>query len=257
MMSIDEIQGLIQQVKDAAEQVLVAATAAKDACEGNQTEEAGAGHIGVAGHYGLARDALEQAAQMSQEISQQAEEAGNNVAQAAGLPTGASSSTGPRGEPVSLAPSSAGGSSSSWKSFSHYVASLETQTPRGTPGSPEQQYQLRHAGDTEYRIAGRDSQIWADSVHGIDVATGEAVDTKYIGNLSRSPYIPGTACPDFIREKVDKQQRHEFERYAAVVESDANPLTGLHVITNDHGAAGYFAGLMKEFNIPGRISVKE
>jgi hypothetical protein len=42
-----------------------------------------------------------------------------------------------------------------------------------------------------------------------------------------------------------------------VVGSSANPLTGLHVVTNDPAAARYFTGLMQEFNIPGRVSVKE
>jgi hypothetical protein len=143
------------------------------------------------------------------------------------------------------------------QTFEEYRDSLPTQTPRGKPGSPEQDYQIKHAGDTEYQISGDGSRVWADGVQGIDTDTGEAIDAKYVGNPGRSPFVPGSQCPDFIREKIDAAQRDEFQRYADVVNSDDNPLTGLQVITNTDGSADYFRGLMQEYDIPGSVSVKD
>jgi hypothetical protein len=145
----------------------------------------------------------------------------------------------------------------STQTFDEYRDSLPTQTPRGKAGSPEQAYQIKHAGDTEYRISGDGSQVWADGIQGIDTTTGEAIDAKYVGNPERSPFVPGSGCPDFIRTKIDESQRDEFQRYANVVNSDDNPLTGLQVITNTEGSADYFRGLMQEYNIPGSVSVKD
>lgn len=127
---------------------------------------------------------------------------------------------------------------------------LETRPAVGTGAA--RAFQVAHAGPTEYRIAGGGEQVWADSV---DTETGRVVEAKYVGDSARSPFISGSGIPDAIRSRILAGQESEFFRYAQVISDPGNPLTGLHVITNDSAAGQYFGGLMQRFSIPGEVTV--
>jgi hypothetical protein len=82
------------------------------------------------------------------------------------------------------------------------------------------------------------------------------LDAKFVGNPGRSPFIPDSNMPDFIRAKIQVNLEGEFSRYAAVINDPSNPLVGLRVITNNQDAVPYFQGLMNQFNIPGTVVVR-
>jgi hypothetical protein len=78
------------------------------------------------------------------------------------------------------------------------------------------------------------------------------LEAKYVGDPGRSPYVPDSSAPPFIREQVLNETEDEFRRYAAVVGDSGTPAKGLEVITNDHRAVPYFQSLQK-YNIPGQV----
>ncbi|MFF6784174.1 polymorphic toxin-type HINT domain-containing protein [Streptomyces sp. NPDC012510] len=132
-----------------------------------------------------------------------------------------------------------------------YQMSLETRPAVGAGNS--QAYQVAQTGATEYRAVGGGQRVWAD---GMDRNTGELLDAKFIDNPGRSPFIPGSGIPDFIRNKIGAKIDDEFSRYASVINDPSNPLTGLRVITNHQGAVPYFQGLMQQHGIPGSVVVR-
>ncbi|WP_240981788.1 MULTISPECIES: polymorphic toxin-type HINT domain-containing protein [unclassified Streptomyces] len=132
-----------------------------------------------------------------------------------------------------------------------YQLSLDTRAAVGSGNA--QAYQIAHTGATEYRAVGGGERVWAD---GFDRNTGELLDAKFIEKPGRSPFIPGSGIPDFIRSKITAKMDDEFSRYAAVINDPSNPLTGLRVITNHSGAVPYFQGLMQQHGIPGSVVVR-
>nr|WP_235497981.1 RHS repeat-associated core domain-containing protein [Frankia sp. R43] len=137
------------------------------------------------------------------------------------------------------------------KCYTSYKFSLDARGAVGRGDAPD--YQIAHAGATEYRAVGGGERVWAD---GLDQNTGELLDAKFIGNPGRSPFIPGSGIPDFIRSQIATKTDDEFRRYSAVINDSSNPLTGLRVITNAPGAVPYFQGLMRKYNIPGSVVVR-
>ncbi|MET8763573.1 polymorphic toxin-type HINT domain-containing protein [Lentzea sp. NPDC004782] len=115
-------------------------------------------------------------------------------------------------------------------------------------------YQITHAGPCEFECVGGGVKILADGLDDLDPSI--MIDTKFVGNLGRSPYVPGSKAPDFIRDQVHKQQVDEMQRYAAIINDPNSPFTGLRVVTNEEASAAYFAGLMQQYNVPGVVLVK-
>jgi restriction endonuclease fold toxin 2 of polymorphic toxin system len=94
--------------------------------------------------------------------------------------------------------------------------------------------------------------VWAD---GIDTSTGYAIETKYVDNPGRSPYVPGSNAPEFLFESVGASQEIEFARYGMLIADESNPITGLMVITNTAESAAYFQQVMNSYNIPGGVTI--
>jgi hypothetical protein len=122
-----------------------------------------------------------------------------------------------------------------------------------TNGKPANEYEIKHAGSENILIKGGGEQIWADGVRSKDATVLEA---KYIGNPSRSPYVPGSSCPAFIAEGIDEKTNDEFRRYALVINDTKTPVDKLEVITNEKTAVPYFNCLLKKHNITGAVIVK-
>src|ERR1700674_471693 len=131
-----------------------------------------------------------------------------------------------------------------------YRAALPSRPAVGT--GPANSYQIAHAGPTEFRISGGGESVWAD---GINTETKQVVEVKYVGDPATSPFVPGSAIPDYIREQILTGQEGEFARYAAVIADESQPLRALEVITNSPGAAAYFRSLMVRFHIPGEVTI--
>ncbi|WP_418277038.1 restriction endonuclease fold toxin-2 domain-containing protein [Isoptericola jiangsuensis] len=94
----------------------------------------------------------------------------------------------------------------------------------------------------------RGKQVWAD---GLDFATSELLDAKFVASAGRSPFVAGGQVPDFIQAKIDAKIGDEFARYSAVIGDSGNPLRGLRVITNEPGAVPYFKAMMEKYGVPG------
>jgi hypothetical protein len=114
-------------------------------------------------------------------------------------------------------------------------------------------YQIRECGPTEVEVRDGGARIFAD---GLIPEEGFLRDAKFIENTRRSPYIPDSECPDFIRDNVTDALRDEMDRYSRVIADPATPAVGLEIVTNNAAAAAFFEALMQEFGIPGRVVLK-
>jgi hypothetical protein len=115
------------------------------------------------------------------------------------------------------------------------------------------EYQIRHAGPEEVKVQGGGVEIWADGVRFED---GYLIETKWVGQPTRSPYVPGSSFPEDIRPMALEDVEKGFERYAAILHDPSTPVVGLEVITNSREAVPYFRSLMERFRIPGRVVLK-
>ena len=140
---------------------------------------------------------------------------------------------------------------------SEFVRNLEVRRPVGSQDAGFRQYQITHAGESELRIGTGANEIWADGLRvNTNTNTVTALETKFVGDVNRSPFVPGSNCPDFIRADVLDDLNGEFTRYAGVINDPNNPVKELELITNNTNAASYFQGLMQQHNIPGRVIVR-
>ncbi|HYV50144.1 MAG TPA: restriction endonuclease fold toxin-2 domain-containing protein [Myxococcaceae bacterium] len=82
------------------------------------------------------------------------------------------------------------------------------------------------------------------------------LEAKYVGDVERSPFVPGSKLPPDVRAQVRVRELAQLKRYAAVIRDPSTPAVGLEIITNEPGAVGYFEELMQEAEVPGRVVVK-
>lgn len=139
-----------------------------------------------------------------------------------------------------------------------YTSSIEewvSSFPRkNTPtNTPKDLYEIRHTGPENIQVSGGGESIWADGIRPSDATL---LETKYIGNPERSPFIAGSDAPDFIRDSVVAEVDDEFRRYAAVIHDAQTPVEALEVITNDSRAIPFFEDLLQKYGIPGRVVIK-
>jgi uncharacterized protein YukE len=123
------------------------------------------------------------------------------------------------------------------------------QTPASTASS---RYEIQQTGPLNYEMRAGDVKINADGFRVIDAA---ALDAKHVGSSTRSPYVPGSDLPDFVRQKILSQFENELQRYRAVIESGSTPVRGLEIITNDPRAVSYFEEMLSKHEIAGRVVV--
>ena len=114
-------------------------------------------------------------------------------------------------------------------------------------------YERAQTGPLNYLVEGGGKQVWAD---GVRAADANLLEAKYVENPARSPYISGSDCPPFVRDAAQQQADKEFERYAAVLADAKNPVGELEVITSDTRAVAFFEGLLRKYNIRGRVVVR-
>lgn len=135
--------------------------------------------------------------------------------------------------------------------FSDWAASLPTKkTPTNTP---KDLYEVAKTGPDNFRLSGGGEQVWTD---GLDAASGAALEAKLVVKPDKSPFIPETNIPDFIRDKIVGEVTDEFRRYGAVIADNTNPVRQLTVFVNDQRAVPFFQELMSRFKIPGQILVQ-
>jgi hypothetical protein len=137
------------------------------------------------------------------------------------------------------------------KAFTEWSSKLPAkQTPANSDAS---RYEIAKAGPRNYQVKGAGEEpIWAD---GLRASDGHVLEAKYVGDAARSPYVDGSACPEFLRAKTLVDLEREFQRYAAVIRDRSNPVVGLEVIVSDVRAVPLFERLLSKFSIPGQVIV--
>ncbi|MED5371892.1 MAG: SpvB/TcaC N-terminal domain-containing protein [Myxococcota bacterium] len=135
--------------------------------------------------------------------------------------------------------------------FEAYIDGLPSKP---TPSNTAQDlYEIAQTGPDNYLISGGGERIWAD---GLDATQQAALEAKSLVNPGRSPFIPGSAAPPFIRAKITGQVAEEIRRYGAVIADDSNPVRQLIVRVSDSRAVPFFEDLMTRFRVPGRVEVR-
>jgi hypothetical protein len=129
-----------------------------------------------------------------------------------------------------------------------YVSSLYRKTtPTGTPAGL---FEVEHAGKHNYRILGGGTAIDIDGYRGQTI-----LEAKHVGDVARSPYVPNSNIPSFLRDKILKEQQYEFQRLQSVINDPTVPFTRVEVLTNHNGAVPYFRELMDRYQVPGVVRV--
>lgn len=137
------------------------------------------------------------------------------------------------------------------RAFDNWIEGLpRKQTPNNTLRDA---YEIRHTGPDNIQVRGGGEEIWADGVRSSD---GRLLEAKYVEHPGRSPFIPESNVPPFIRDKIVREVEDEFRRYAAVVHDINTPAQGLEVITNDARAVKFFEDLLQKYNIHGRVVIQ-
>jgi hypothetical protein len=121
---------------------------------------------------------------------------------------------------------------------------------------PEEPYgfQRKHAGPEELLVEGGGESIWADGARSSDAYL---LEVKFVEKPATSPFVIGSSCADVARQAIRAKEAYQFSRYASVIRDPATPAVGLEVIVNDSRAVAFFESLMREFEIPGRVVVRE
>jgi hypothetical protein len=138
---------------------------------------------------------------------------------------------------------------SSTSNVDEFVATAPRKaTPTKTPAN---QYEIEHTGSYNYTISG------GGETFDIDGYRGETIlEAKHVGKPKESPFVPGSSCPEHVREEIVAQIRDELRRARAIIESDATPFMSLEVITNSEEAKVFFEGLLDEMRVPGTVQLK-
>jgi RHS repeat-associated protein len=113
-------------------------------------------------------------------------------------------------------------------------------------------FEIEQTGPFNFIVSGGGETVRVDGI--LDASILEA---KFIERPKRSPFIPGSQIPDFLREKITKDVRDEFRRLAAVIKDPDVPFRALEVRVNDEQAVPFFKSLIDEFEIPGQVRVVE
>ncbi|MFN6464900.1 MAG: DUF4157 domain-containing protein [Nostoc sp. DedVER02] len=124
---------------------------------------------------------------------------------------------------------------------------------KSTPSnSVRDKFEITHTGQDNFLVKGNGEKVWVDGIRPSDQFL---LDAKCVDNLARSPFVPNSKCPDFIRKNAVAQVEDEFRRYAAVIADSSTPVKGLEVIVSDKAAQPFFEDLLKKYNIPGRVVI--
>ncbi|MDA0140187.1 restriction endonuclease fold toxin-2 domain-containing protein [Solirubrobacter deserti] len=114
-------------------------------------------------------------------------------------------------------------------------------------------YEVEQTGPNNFSMEGGGQKIDAD---GYRAADGSALEAKHVGSADRSPYVPDSNAPQFLKDKTRRLTEGEIERYAAIVRDPGNPVRSLEVITNDPRAVPYFEEILAKYDLPSRVIVR-
>ena len=127
-------------------------------------------------------------------------------------------------------------------------------TKQPTPtGKPSGQYEVDQTGPWNYKMGDGDDGINADGFRAQD---GSALEAKHVGSKDRSPYVPESAAPDYVKASARGDFERELVRYEKVIKDPGNPVRSLEVITNDPRAVRYFEDILSKYDLPSRVVLR-
>ncbi len=133
--------------------------------------------------------------------------------------------------------------------------------PVNRPDNIRFQYQKRITGTAiEKRVTLKGPPINAGptmDLDGVKMNESAIIEAKYIEKPNKSPYIEGSSCPDFVRESAINDINKEMIKYYNIISDPTNPARELIIITNEAKAKGFFEKKLRQFNIPGKVIIKE
>ena len=118
-------------------------------------------------------------------------------------------------------------------------------------GTAEREWEVANTGGYNILIVGGGTEYKAD-----DVVGDAVVDAKYVGDPKISPYVDGSSMREDIRALIRGKIERGFARMAAVIEDPSNPLVRVEIVVNHPAAIPYFVGILKKFELDGRIVVR-
>ena len=134
--------------------------------------------------------------------------------------------------------------------ITNFVSNLpKKQTPNN---QSEDVFEIKHTGKWNYQIQAGSTKVYIDGYRGKTI-----LEAKYVKNPQRSPFISNSEIPPFIRKKILNKIKDEIKRIGIVIGDSGNPFDSLEVITNHPASKSLFESLLKEFDIPGNVSLKE
>jgi hypothetical protein len=130
-----------------------------------------------------------------------------------------------------------------------FVATLPR---KGTPSkSAANQYEIKHTGPYNYTVSGGGAKFDIDGYRGSTI-----LEAKHVGNAKSSPYVPGSSCPDEVRDEILKGARNGLTKIRTIIDSGSTPFRSVEVITNSPGSKKLFEGLLKELRVPGTVRLE-
>jgi hypothetical protein len=130
-----------------------------------------------------------------------------------------------------------------------YIATVpRTRTTTTTAAG---RYEIEHTGAYNYRVSGGGAEFNIDGYRGSTI-----LESKHVGDVKSSPYVPGSSCPDAVRAKVLKGSRDELQRIRKIIESGTTPFKSVEIITNTPESKTVFEKLLEESGVPGIVRLK-
>jgi hypothetical protein len=94
--------------------------------------------------------------------------------------------------------------------------------------------------------------VW---VADIDDRTASLVHVEWIADPASSPLVQGSSAPQTVRRAVIVDLLAVFGRYREVLDSEANPLSTVRIITNSSEAVPLLSWLHNEVGCVGVVEV--
>lgn len=123
-----------------------------------------------------------------------------------------------------------------------------SSTPTATAAN---QYETKHTGPYNHTVSGGGADFDIDGHQGSTI-----LEAKHVGHASSSPYVPGSSCPQAVRDKIVDGVRSELARVRTIIASGATPFKNIEIITNSPQAKKFFEGLLKEMRVPGKVRLE-
>jgi hypothetical protein len=122
-----------------------------------------------------------------------------------------------------------------------------SSTPTATAAN---QYEIKHTGPYNHTVSGGGADFDIDGYRGSTI-----LEAKHVGNAASSPYVPGSSCPQAVRDRIVNGVRSELARARTIPASGDTPFKNIEIITNSPQAKEFFEGLLKEMRVPGNVRI--